>query len=193
MIDAIINAALAHIRAHQGADKALGYAIPRIEAFDGQANETQMAQLLQTTPAVFVAFAKGTGTEQGSSRYWAVTLSLIVVTRNLATEGAARAGKGTEIGAYRIAEDMATLFDRRTLGLEIDAIEPVDITPIIPGWARTQKAAIVGLTCKTGYTVDLPGADPADLDDFLRARFDFDLPPADGDADTSTTANTRPD
>ncbi|CUW41139.1 conserved protein of unknown function (Bacteriophage Mu, Gp37 1-173) [Magnetospirillum sp. XM-1] len=192
MIDAIITAALDHIRAHQGAGKALGYAIPRIEAFDGQVNETQMAQLLQTTPAVFVAFAKGTGAEQGSRRHWTATLSLIVVTRNLATEGAARAGKGAEIGAYRIAEDMAVLFDRRTLDLEIDAIEPVEITPIVPGWARTQKAAIVGLTCKTGFTTAIPGADLAALDDFLRARFDFDLPPSGNGADTSTTANTRP-
>lgn len=191
MIDLIISRAIERITANAGLDKPLGYAIRKVEPFDGQVNETQMAQLLQVTPAVFVAFAKGSGAEQGQGRKWAVTLSIIVVTRNLATPDAARIGKGTEVGANRIAEDMAILFDRQRLGLEIDEIEPVDITPIVPGWARTHKAAIVGLTCKTGYTVDLPGADPAELAEFLRARFDFDMAPQDGQGDSSITVNTR--
>lgn len=190
MIDAIIAAAIAHIAARQGPAAPLGYAIPRIEPFDGQVNEAQMASLMQVTPAVFVAFSRGSGVEQGERRKWLTTLSLIVVTRNLSTPAAARAGRGGEIGAHRIAEDLALLFERQRLGLDIDEIEPVEISPIIPGWARTHKAAVVGLTCKTGYAVALPGAGPDELDDFLRARFDLDLSGA-GQADTSLTIDTR--
>ena len=174
MIDLIITNAITHIKDHAGVTAPLGYAIPKVEPFDGQVNETQMAQLLQTTPAVFVAFAKGTGIEQGHARKWSATLNLIVVARNLSTPDAARIGKGTEVGANRIAEDMALLFDRQRLGLEIDEIDPMDITPIVPGWARTHKAAIVGVTLRTGYAVEIPDLSGTGLSEFLRARFDLD-------------------
>lgn len=175
MIDATLTAIVRHIDAVQGKDKPLGYDIPRVDVYDGQVNQDQLAQLLQKTPAVFAAFQRATPEEEGEQTRWDLRLNLLVVTRNLATPmAAAKGGPDGSPGAHAIAQHMARILWGQRLGLEIARIKPGAISTIVPGWLRGTKAALVGVELATAFwtegAVDLATAGGDQLGEFLRVE-----------------------
>lgn len=174
MIDAILAKIVEHIDGQQGvAPKPLGYAIPKVDTYDGQVNADKVAELLQVTPAVFVAFQRATPVEEGDSIRWDTWLNLLVVTRNLATpQAAAKGGPGNTIGAHAIAQQLARALWGQKLGLQIAKIQPGAITTIVPGWLRGHKAALVGVELTTAFwtegMVTLPEGEA--LAEFLRVE-----------------------
>lgn len=170
MIDTLIAAVVGNIKSLQGAGP-LGYRIPAVEPYDGQVNEDQMPQLLARTPAVFVAAGAARASRERDRWRWDVGLTLLVVTRDLASGavGAAlRVGPAGGPGAYLIAEQLAAAFSGIRLGLEIAAIEPREIRTLVPGWARGTKAALVGVELVTAFWGQ--PVNGAGLDDFLRVQ-----------------------
>jgi phage gp37-like protein len=170
MIDAILSAACAHILALAGPGAPLGV-IPRVEPYDGQINETTMPELLQRTPAVFVAIEAARIEASRSAWRWEIGLDLLVVTRNLASPRAAASGGPTgapSLGAVALGEILALAFARHRLGLDIEPIIPTDLKVIVPGWLRAQKAALVGVSFTTAFSVE--AAAEGDLVDYLRAQ-----------------------
>lgn len=177
MIDAILAAIVTRVRQVQGAGNPLGYAIPKVDTYDGQINTDKVAELLQMTPAVFVAFQRATPVAEGDRMRWDTMLNLLVVTRNLATsQAAAKGGPGGQagggaIGAHAIAQHLARALWGRKLGLEIAKIQPGVITTIVPGWLRGHKAALVGVELTTAFWTDgetLPEGEA--LGEFLRVE-----------------------
>lgn len=182
MIDAILAAIVTRVQQVQGTANPLGYAIPKVDTYDGQINADKVAELLQMTPAVFVAFQRATPVEEGDRVRWNTLLNLLVVTRNLATpQAAAKGGPGGTIGAHAIAQHLARALWGRKLGLEIAKIQPGVITTIVPGWLRGHKAALVGIELATAFWTDGEMlAEGEALGEFLRVETRLRLG-ADGD------------
>lgn len=176
MIDAILAAIVARVQQAQGAG--LGYAIPKVAIYDGQINAQKVAELLQMTPAVFVAFQRANPVEEGDSIRWDTRLNLLVVTRNLATAQAAAIGGpgggpgGDTIGAHAIGQHLARLLWGQKLGLPIAKIQPGAIDTVVPGWLNGQKAALVGIELTTAFwtegEISLPEGEA--LAEFLRVE-----------------------
>lgn len=183
MIDRVLAGIVKHIDDAQGQGKPLGYDIPRVDLYDGQVNQDQIAQLMQKVPAVFVAFQRATPEDEGDQTRWDLRLNLLVVTRNLATAmAAATGGPNGAVGAHAIAQHMARILWGQRLGLEIARIRPGAITTIVPGWMRGTKAALVGVELATAFWTD-GAVDLAahQLSEFLRVETRLSLG-ADGGA-----------
>lgn len=178
MIEAIVNAAVSRIRALQGVGNPLGFAIPRVEPLDGQLNQVQVADLLKQTPAVFVAFQLAKPEPDRAQLKWGTKVNLLVVTQNLATEGAAALGGPGALGqilpgAYLLAELLAIALSDDKLGLQIEGLAPEEIRTLVPGWARDRKAAVVGVQFATAFWTPRNSSvvqNPDQLADFLRVQ-----------------------
>ncbi|MDP2786608.1 MAG: DUF1834 family protein [Pseudomonadota bacterium] len=191
MIAAIEDAILAHLAA---ARPSLPYKIVEMDSYAGQLDE-QLDQVIRRMPAVWVAFAgaarpKPVGTSKTRFRVDA-TFAVMHGARNPRGEKFTRhslevGGQITEVGAYRILQDVGALLLRQDFaasGLEIEPLSPGKITTLYNTRLANQAMAVFAQEWHTAWVLTLPAQplDPLNPDALWTALgIHYHLTPDDG-------------
>jgi phage gp37-like protein len=156
MIGAIENAMLARVKTATAA-RALGYDISTFETWPRQFDEYQAERVIKF-PAVWAAFGgvhKAERIARGRHRFHA-TFALVVAAKNVRNEESRRhGGSPSEVGSYQMACDMARLLADQTLGLDIDALQPVSMQMVdVADIPTLKQISMYSVGFETGFYLD---------------------------------------
>ena len=167
-----------------------GYRLGIVDSYGGElsGDENAMATLMTQFPAVWVAYQGETEPVPYSTakQAWSTvaTFSLFVATRSARGEKFTRhsVGPTTEVGAYRIVEDLRTLFVNQDLGLSIQQFKPGRVKSLFNKKLLGQTIAVFAVDLHCKYVIDeiMPTAAP----DLLAINFGLFL---------NSTAESEPD
>ena len=104
--------------------RGLGSSVREVGSYRGQLDADSLNTTVRTVPSLYVSFAghrnvKAVETRREQLKIPA-TFVVYVVTRNVASEAAARRGTDFEVGAYQLVEAVRRLLASQKLGLTIE-------------------------------------------------------------------------
>lgn len=161
-----------------------------VDSYGGQLDDvaTLLASQAMRLPAVWVAFAgEGEPKPVGTSRdRWRIPMvwTLLVVTRNLRSESAARLGDAASAGAYELLEAARLVLLGSDLGLEIDNLAPGRTRGLVNGRVKNQGLAVYSQEWRTAYVLRKASGDETAAE-LRRIGINYHLQPDDGVADVS--------
>ena len=121
MILTVENAIIERLR------RGLGKSIRTVCSYRGQLDEQALNVTVGQLPALFVSFAGHKNPHAhnvaGDRLKIPATFTVYVVTRNIASEAAGRAGTQREVGAYQLIEAVRRLLVNQDFGLSIEELK----------------------------------------------------------------------
>lgn len=152
MIAAIETAIEARLKAAE-TDGTLGYAWRELGSYSGELDAERLGKIAEAAPAAWVVWGGDTVTRRAGGRaQLRSTWVVVVAARSMRDEATSRHGAGADVGAYRLAEDVARLIDGQRLGL--DLVQPMTLTgrrQLRAGATRGQFAAVYAVLFDCSY------------------------------------------
>ena len=174
----------------------LGYKLGIVSSYGGElsGDENAMALLLKQFPACWVAFSGESEPVPYSTAKsaWSTvaTFTLFVATKSARGEKFSRHSAGSaEVGAYRIAKDLRTLFVNQDLGLAIQAFKPGAIKSLFNKKLQGETVAVFAVELKCKYLIKEPPS--ANWPDWLSCDFGLYLSAADSEPEVSGLINLK--
>lgn len=154
----------------------LGYRLAAVTSYGGELDGDISAVLRLRFPAAWVVYAGGTARQGAGGKIWQARFAVVVAAKGGRNQVERRRGADDKVGAYQLAEDMASLLERQTLGLDIAPIDVGAIRTLFNGAAKADRLAVFALDLTTAYAAD-PGVDEVELAAFQTFHADWDIPP----------------
>lgn len=174
MIGQIEDGILATLRA-ASENNALGYEFANLESYSERITEDQLVDLANRGPSAWVIWAGDVKVRTvNGAKHMRGTFDVLVGTRSLRNQKAARHGAADSVGAYQMAADALSILDGSKVGL--DLLSPLEIVRrglIAVREDNSKTAAVYGLTFDCMYALQRR---PAELDDFTQVAGDWELP-----------------
>lgn len=172
MIGAIENAIINRIERTD-----LGYRLKSVESYKAQFDDDIEEFLKGAAPAVWIAFTGENQTEDLNKRTeCTASFSVLILTRNVRNERASRHGKGGEVGAYQIVQDIKRLLHKSDLGLPIRPMKHRRTVPLLGTNINTFYTTVFALEFEVVYEFAPVPVDPEGLTDFLTLQTTWDVP-----------------
>lgn len=183
----------------------LGYRLKKIATYGGELTDGKLNEVVRGLPAFLVIFNEQTklGTYQnGAIVEWRALFTVFCAAKSLRNEKAARHGTEIgEVGSYQMFKDALALIGCQKLGLEIGALIPQRVLPILNDRSDRDLASIYAVQFATVYRED-NGQKADSLDDFETFHANWDVPvhgnvstdlPADSTADATDQVTLEQD
>jgi hypothetical protein len=128
-------------------------------------------------PAIEVYAAGGPFTRVGQRYKFQPSVFVVVTFRNM------RSVKDRRAGMYPVLEAVVSALAQQTLGLDIDALVPKEVTNITLEEEEDEGKIVFAAEFQTGFFIDRIDDDAATAEDLLRIGFEYYLKPGDDIAD----------
>jgi hypothetical protein len=128
-------------------------------------------------PAIEVYAAGGPFTRVGQRYKFQPSVFVVVTFRNM------RSVKDRRAGMYPVLEAVVSALSQQTLGLDIDALVPKEVTNITLEEEEDEGKIVFAAEFQTGFFIDRIDDDAATAEDLLRIGFEYYLKPGDDIAD----------
>jgi len=174
MIGQIEDGILATLKAAETAGL-LGYQFANLESYSERLTEDQLVDMANRGPSAWVVWVGDTviRTVQGE-KHLRGTFDVLVGTRSLRNQKAARHGAGDTVGAYQMAADVVAVLDGSSVGLPL--LAPLEMSRrgvIAVRESDKRTAAIYAVTFSCDYAIQRAHLD---LEDFTLVAGDWALP-----------------
>ena len=179
MIGPIEDAIIARIKFLSDSG-ALGYQLREIKTYGGELRSQQDRAKIVDFPAVWLAF-DGASENQAMNGYtrFQANFVLLVGTRNLRNEKAARHGAAGAVGAYQIATDLVGVFAGKKLeGLEgVENVRNLRIQPVSVEDKKNGRVAVYAISFAINFKVQHVSPDVSVENALTAIHTNWDLPP----------------
>lgn len=187
-VTAIEDAIKARIKAANDSGQ-LGYRLCSITTYDAEFDDLEkLGAVVRALPAVWVVLARAGKPERKGRDKWLqpLTMAVMVGARSVRNHEAARRGTAVEPGAYRMLDDMWSLFVGQDLGLRMEAFTPGETQTVFQTRVASQGISVLGLELhtkfvRTGMTTRLNGEAPT----LSEVGLNYHLTPDDGKPDAT--------